>query len=83
VTDAVGDPTRAFACVGVEISEHPQNLAAGWVLTPLAFERFDLVAARCELDRAHRAFSVHPCALTHQRLTRALRRYRALIDGGR
>jgi hypothetical protein len=25
-------------------------------MTPLAFERFDLVAARCELDCAHRAF---------------------------
>jgi hypothetical protein len=36
------------------------NLAAGGAITPLALERFDLVAVRFELECAHWAFQQHP-----------------------
>jgi hypothetical protein len=36
---------------------------AGGAMTPLAFERFDLAVARCELDCAHRVFQCPPVAL--------------------
>jgi len=52
-------------------------------MTPLAFERFDLAAARCELDRAHRVFQCHPSRSTLQRLLNAIRRHRELRGGAR
>jgi hypothetical protein len=62
-----------------ENQEHLPNVSAGWVLTPLVFERFDLVAARCELNCAHRAFRLRRCRFTYRRLLQAIRRHRALI----
>jgi hypothetical protein len=53
---AAGDSTRAPARLRVEIHEYPHNLEADGALTPLALERFDLVAVRYELECAHRAF---------------------------
>jgi hypothetical protein len=66
----------------VEMPEHPGNCQVGGPLCPLAFERFDLVAARCELDCAHRAFRTRPSHYTAHRFFKALRRHRALIAEG-
>jgi hypothetical protein len=73
---AAGDSTRANARSRVENRQYPQNLAAGGAVTPLALERFDLVAARCELECAHRAFQRHASRSTLQRLLDAIRRHR-------
>jgi hypothetical protein len=48
------------------------------MITPLAFERFDLAAARCELDCAHRAFQRHASRSALQRLLKAIRVHREL-----
>lgn len=80
---AAGYPTRASVPSHAEIQEYPQNLAAGGKVTPLAFEHFDLVAARCELDCAHRAFQRHASRATLQRLLNAIRRHRELTGGVR
>ena len=60
-----------------------QSDAAGRETTPLAFERFDLAAARCELDCAHRVFQCHPSRSTLQRLLNAIRRHREQRGGAR
>jgi hypothetical protein len=78
---AAGDSTRAPARLRVEIQEYPQNLAAGGAISPLALERFDLVAARLELDHAHRACQDHASRSTLQRLLNAVRRHRELTGG--
>ena len=62
MASATCDPTRAATLSHAESLERTANLKAGGAMTPLAFERFDLAAARCELDRAHRVFQCHPCA---------------------
>ena len=80
---AAGNPTRAAALSHAEIPERTANLKAGGALTPLAFERFDLAAARCELDCAHRFFQCHPSRSTLQRLLNAIRRHRELREGAR
>jgi hypothetical protein len=61
---AAGNPTRAAALSHADSAERPKNAQAGGAITPLAFERFDLVAARCELDCAHRVFQCHPSRST-------------------
>jgi hypothetical protein len=43
--------------------------------------RFDLVAARLELNTAHRAFQRHPSPSTVQHLCNAIRAYRELNGG--
>jgi hypothetical protein len=53
-------------------------LKAGGTITPLAFERFDLMAARCELDCAHRAFQRQAPRATHARLLNVIHRHREL-----
>ena len=78
---AAGDSTRANVRSRVGFSEYPQNLAAGGAITPLALERFDLVAARSELECAHRAFQRHPSRSTLQRLLNAIRRHHELMGG--
>ena len=78
---AAGDSTRANVRSRVGFSEYPQNLAAGAVITPLALERFDLVAARCGFDCAHWAFQKHRSRSTFQRLLDAIRRHRELTGG--
>jgi hypothetical protein len=78
---AAGNSTRASARSRVGFSEYPQDLAAGGVITLLAFERFDLVAARCELECAHRAFQRQTSRLTLQRLLNAIRRHPELTRG--
>ena len=57
--------------------------AAGRETTPLAFERFDLAAARCGLDCAHRVFQCHPSRSTLQRLLNTIRRHREQRGGAR
>jgi hypothetical protein len=80
---AAGNPTRAAALSHAEIQERTANLKAGGTLTSLAFERFDLAAAQCELDCAHRVFQCHPSRSTLQRLLNAIRRHRELRGGAR
>ena len=80
---AAGNPTRAATLSHAESLERTANLKAGGVMTPLAFERFDLAAARCELDCAHRVFQCHPSRSTLQRLLNAIRRHRELRGGAR
>jgi hypothetical protein len=79
---AAGDPTRATALSHAEIQEYPHNLAAGGAITPLALERFDLVAARCGFDCAHWAFHLRPCRSTLQRVLNAIGRHRELMGVG-
>ena len=78
---AAGNPTRAAALSHAESPERTANLKAGGMITPLAFERFDLVAARCELDCAHRALQRHPSCSTPQCLLDAICRHRELTRG--
>ena len=78
---AAGDRTRAAALSHAENLERTVNLKAGGTITPLAFKRFDLTAARCELDCAHRAFQRHPSCFTLQRLLNAICRHRELTRG--
>jgi hypothetical protein len=78
---AAGDSTRATVESRLENSEYPQNLAAGGAITPPALERFDLVAARCELECAHRAFQRYASRSTLQRLLNAIRGHRELTGG--
>ena len=80
---AAGNPIRAATLSLAESLERTANLKAGGAMTPLAFERFDLAAARCELDRAHRVFQCHPSRSTLQRLLNAIRRHRELRGGAR
>jgi hypothetical protein len=80
---AAGNLTRAAALSHAESPERTANLKAGGMITPLAFERFDLVAARCELDCAHRAFQRHASRSSHQRLHNAIHRHRQLTGGAR
>ena len=80
---AAGNPTRAAALSHAEMPERTANLKAGGALTPLAFERFDLAAPRCELDCAHRVFQCHPSPSILQRLLNAIRRHRDLRGGAR
>jgi hypothetical protein len=61
--------------------EYTANSSAGGEVTPLALGRFNLVAARRELDCAHRAFQRHPSRSTLQRLLHAICRHRELIGG--
>ena len=61
--------------------EYTANSLAGGGTTPLASERFDLVAPRCELNCAHRAFQRHPSRSTLQRQLNAIRRHRELTGG--
>ena len=81
---AAADSSRGIARSRVEISEYPQNLAAGGGITPLALERFDLVAVRFELDCAHGEFQRHPSRSTLQPLQHqfnAIRAYCELTGG--
>jgi hypothetical protein len=80
---AAGNPTRAATLSHAENLERTANLKAGGALTPLAFERFDLAAARCELDCAHRVFQCHPSRSTLQCLLDAIRHHRELRAGAR
>jgi hypothetical protein len=80
---AAGNSTRASVQSHADSTERPKNLQAGGPLCPLAFERFDLVAARCELDCAHRAFRTRSSHCTAHRFFEALRRYRELVGGAR
>jgi hypothetical protein len=81
MSSAAGDSTRANTRSRVENRQYPQNLAAGGAITPLALERFDLLATRCELDQAHRAFQRHASRSTLQRLLNAIRCHRELTRG--
>jgi hypothetical protein len=78
---AAGDSTRAAVLSHAESPECTGNLKAGGTITPLALERFDLAAARCELEGAHRVLQRHPTRSTLQRLLDAVRRHRELARG--
>jgi hypothetical protein len=78
---AAAHSSRATARSRVGFSEYPQTVAAGAAITPLALERFDLVAARCELDCAHRAFQRRASRSTVQHLFNAIRAYCELTGG--
>jgi hypothetical protein len=77
---AAADSSPATVESRVRNLEFPQNFAA---ITPLALVRFDLVAARLELNTAHRAFQNHASRSTLQRLLNAIRRHRELTGGAR
>ena len=81
MTHAAGDSTRATVESRVGFPKYPQHVSAGGAITPLALERFDLVAARCGFDCAHWAFQKHRSRSTFQRLLHAIRRHRELTGG--
>jgi hypothetical protein len=62
---ATGDSTRADARSRVEISEHPQNVTPGGIITSRAFEHSEFVATCCELNCAHRLFQLRGCRCFH------------------
>jgi hypothetical protein len=81
MSSAAADSSRANARSRVESRQYPKNLVAGREISPLTFERFDLAAAPCELDCAHRVFQRHPSRSTLQRLLNAICRHRELTRG--
>jgi hypothetical protein len=54
---AAGIHTHAAVESRVENTVPPQCVEAGGIRTPLAFKRFDVVVARCELNYARQRFS--------------------------